>query len=35
MSQTIRLGAFILVTLAILGLFVFLIGSMESRFESN
>jgi phospholipid/cholesterol/gamma-HCH transport system substrate-binding protein len=35
MSQTIRLGAFILVTLAILGLFVFLVGSMESRFESN
>src|SRR5579863_9360914 len=35
MSQTIRLGAFILVTLAIFGLFVFLVGSMESRFESN
>ena len=35
MSQTIRLGAFILVTLAILGFFVFLVGSMESRFESN
>jgi ABC-type transporter Mla subunit MlaD len=35
MSQSIRLGAFILVTLAILGLLVFLVGSMESRFESN
>jgi len=35
MSQTIRLGAFILVTLAILGFFVFLVGSMESRFESH
>jgi phospholipid/cholesterol/gamma-HCH transport system substrate-binding protein len=35
MSQTIRLGAFILVTLAILGLFVFLVGSMESKFQSN
>jgi len=35
MSQSMRLGAFILVTLAILGVFVFLVGSMESRFESN
>jgi phospholipid/cholesterol/gamma-HCH transport system substrate-binding protein len=35
MSQTIRLGAFILVTLGILGFFVFLVGSMESRFESH
>jgi phospholipid/cholesterol/gamma-HCH transport system substrate-binding protein len=35
MSQTIRLGAFVLVTLAILGFFVFLVGSMESRFESH
>src|SRR5580704_4620011 len=35
MSQNIRVGAFLLITLAILGVFVFLVGSMESRFESK
>ena len=35
MSQSIRVGAFLLVTFAILGTFVFLVGSIESRFESK
>ena len=35
MSQSVRLGAFLLVTLAILGTFVFFVGSLESRFQSN
>ena len=35
MPQNIRVGAFLLVTLVILGVFVFLVGSVESRFESK
>jgi len=35
MPQNIRLGGFLLVTLAILGAFVFYVGSVESRFQSN
>jgi phospholipid/cholesterol/gamma-HCH transport system substrate-binding protein len=35
MSQNIRVGAFLLITLAILSVFVFLVGSVESRFESK
>jgi phospholipid/cholesterol/gamma-HCH transport system substrate-binding protein len=33
MSQSLRLGAFILVALTILGVAVFLVGSQESKFE--
>jgi phospholipid/cholesterol/gamma-HCH transport system substrate-binding protein len=35
MSQNIRLGAFVLIALAIFALFIFLVGSTESRFQSN
>src|SRR5262249_26239948 len=35
MKQSIRLGAFVLISLAILALFVFLVGSTESKFQSN
>ena len=35
MTQSIRLGIFVLVSLTILALFVFLVGSQESRFQSN
>jgi len=35
MAQSIRLGAFVLITLAILALFVFLVGSTESKFQAN
>lgn len=35
MSQTFRLGAFIVVTLAILALGVFLVGDRQTRFQSN
>jgi ABC-type transporter Mla subunit MlaD len=35
MSQTFRLGIFILIGLAILAVGVFLVGSMESRFHAN
>ena len=35
MAQNVRLGAFVVTILAILGIFVFLIGSTESRFQAN
>src|SRR5271166_4245903 len=35
MSQTFRLGAFIVITLAILATAVFLIGNQESMFKSH
>jgi len=35
MAQNVRLGAFVLITLAILSLFVFLVGSSESKFQAN
>jgi phospholipid/cholesterol/gamma-HCH transport system substrate-binding protein len=35
MGQSVRLGVFVVITLAILGLFVFLVGSMESKFQAN
>src|SRR5579872_4106274 len=35
MAQSVRLGVFVVITLAMLGLFVFLVGSMESKFQAN
>jgi phospholipid/cholesterol/gamma-HCH transport system substrate-binding protein len=35
MKQSIRLGAFVLIALAIFAVFVFLVGNSESRFQSN
>src|SRR5215467_3796599 len=35
MGQNIRLGAFVLVTLGILAVFIFLVGSTESKFQAN
>ncbi len=35
MSQSTRLGAFVLIGLAIFAIFIFLVGSTESRFQPN
>jgi phospholipid/cholesterol/gamma-HCH transport system substrate-binding protein len=35
MGQSIRLGAFVLISLVILSIFVFLVGTSESKFQSN
>lgn len=35
MSQNTRLGAFVLIALSIFALFIFLVGSTESRFQPN
>ena len=35
MSQSIRLGAFVLIALTIFAFFIFLVGRTESRFQSN
>lgn len=35
MSRSVRLGAFVVIALAILAFFIFLVGRSESRFESN
>jgi phospholipid/cholesterol/gamma-HCH transport system substrate-binding protein len=35
MTQSVRLGGFVLITLGILGLFVFLVGNTQSKFQSN
>ncbi len=35
MSQSMRLGAFVLMALAILAVFIFLVGNGESRFQAN
>jgi phospholipid/cholesterol/gamma-HCH transport system substrate-binding protein len=35
MGQSIRLGAFVIVTLGIFGVFVFMLGNVESKFQAN